>query len=137
MWPALSRIRAGSGSGMLGWGLVLTEEKTGLCRFPSNHGRRQAVSQAKAVQGKIKMATRTDAEGKQARLPAGHGGRHAEGPCQLVPKLSSTAKYLGLGGGGSDKIGLTVRKPRNMTTSQGQACTPDCLPSSFGHKQGH
>lgn len=85
MWPALSRIRAGSGSGMLGWGLVLSKEETGLCWFPSNHGRRQAVSQAKAVQGKIKMATCTDAEGKQARLPAGHGGEACRGPLPAGP----------------------------------------------------
>lgn len=54
MWPALSRIHAGSGSGMLGWGLVLSKEETGLCRFPSNHGRRQAVSQARLSRGKLK-----------------------------------------------------------------------------------
>jgi len=54
MWPALSRIHAGSGSGILGWGLVLSKEETGLCRFPSNHGRRQAVSQARLSRGKLK-----------------------------------------------------------------------------------
>lgn len=39
---------------MLGWGLVLSKEETGLGWFPSNHGRRQAVSQARLSREKLK-----------------------------------------------------------------------------------
>lgn len=38
---------AGSRPQEAGWGLVLSEERTGLCRFPSNLRRQQAVSEAR------------------------------------------------------------------------------------------
>lgn len=83
------------------------------------------------------MATYTDAEGKQARLPAGHGGRHARAPASWPlnqAPLQSTWDGSSYGGG---LLVLKHGDTGTQTTSQGQRCTPNCLPEGFGHTQGH
>lgn len=91
------------------------------------------------------MATRTDAKGKQARLPAGHGGRHAETPTSWSLNQAPRQRTWDGGSGGSYGDDLLVLKHQDMATqdmatqvtSRGQKCPPNCLPEGFGHKQGH
>lgn len=46
---------AGSRLQETGWDLVLNEEKTGLCRFPSNPHRQQEESEARPSREKLKQ----------------------------------------------------------------------------------
>lgn len=137
-WPALSRIHAGSGSGMLGWGLVLSKKETGLCRFPSNHGRRQAVSQARPSRGKLKWPHAQMQKESRPASQLGMVGGMRGGPLPAGPQTKLYCKVSGPGD--RDASGLTVLKHQDVTTentSQGQTCIPNCLPAGFGHKQGH
>lgn len=67
---------AGSRPQEVGWGLVLSEEKTGLCWFPSNPRRQQAVSEARPSREKLKQL-------------------HAQMQTEAVPTPSWTHRYAG------------------------------------------